>query len=380
MYKYFPYKTMNHHEILLYGFHFSFLFIFILAVIRDLLFGNYFNASINFSALVTTAFSYYLLHFWSKKELASYLIIAIAVIPLYILIYFNHFGNMVIIYVILLPLATFFLIPFKKALIINGFIYILLIGILYYLSIAQPETPIINNPLALINIAFVSMLTVFFGIFYHLAIESTLSSLIYSNSQKDILLCEVHHRVKNNLNVAASMLGLQALQESSELQPHILKSKSRIEAIATVHEMLYRQESFDKVRFYDYVLRLEKLLGKAYKHDNTYQFNLNVDRDLALPLDTMVQLGLILNEMITNSLKYAKNPQGLQIDISMTQTSEGYLFNYKDNGIEYLDTDQMTQQKGLGMRLIELSTQQIEGRLEIYYMNGLSYIIRMEDA
>ncbi|AKF25364.1 hypothetical protein YH65_08165 [Sulfurovum lithotrophicum] len=371
---------MNHHEILLYGFHFSFLFIFILAVIRDLLFGNYFNASINFSALVTTAFSYYLLHFWSKKELASYLIIAIAVIPLYILIYFNHFGNMVIIYVILLPLATFFLIPFKKALIINGFIYILLIGILYYLSIAQPETPIINNPLALINIAFVSMLTVFFGIFYHLAIESTLSSLIYSNSQKDILLCEVHHRVKNNLNVAASMLGLQALQESSELQPHILKSKSRIEAIATVHEMLYRQESFDKVRFYDYVLRLEKLLGKAYKHDNTYQFNLNVDRDLALPLDTMVQLGLILNEMITNSLKYAKNPQGLQIDISMTQTSEGYLFNYKDNGIEYLDTDQMTQQKGLGMRLIELSTQQIEGRLEIYYMNGLSYIIRMEDA
>jgi two-component sensor histidine kinase len=378
MYKYFPYKEMDHHHILLYGFHFTFLFIFALAVIRDLIFQHPFNAAINFSAFALSAISYYLLHFKSTSTLSSYLVLIIAVIPLYILIYFNHFGNMVIVYVLLLPIVSFFLLPFKKALITNFLMYILLISMLYYISIIQPDAPILNNTLALINIALASILIMLFGIFYHLAIESTLSKLIHSNRQKDILLKEVHHRVKNNLNVTASMLGLQAIHEPAEIKSHILKGKSRIEAIATVHEMLYKQNSFDEISFYDYIIRFEKLLSKAYGGNKKYILKLNVDKDLTLSLDMMVQFGLLLNELLTNTIKYAKNDAGLQLDIMLIPTEDGYLFIYQDNGETPIDIDTLLNKKGLGMKLIDLSSKQLEGKLTITYNNGLIYTLRIK--
>jgi len=371
---------MNHREILLYGFHFTFLFIFTLAVIRDIYFQHYFNATVNFSAIITSAISYYLLHFKHQKVLTSYIVLAIAIVPLYILIYFNHFGNMVIVYVLLLPIVSFFLLDFRQALVTNLFIYLLLISMLYYISTINPDAPILNNKLALINIAFASILIMLFGIFYHLAIESTLLELIHSNKQKDVLLKEVHHRVKNNLNITASMLGLQALYEPQEIKSHILKSKARIEAIATVHEMLYKQESFEEVNFYDYIIRLEKLLSTAYGGKGKYKLNLDIDENIALPLDMMVQFGLLLNEMITNTIKYAKNAQGLQIYLTLQKNMQGYLFEYKDNGEDVIDTNRLLEKKGLGLKLIELSAKQIQGEIIISYHNGLSYILRIQNV
>ena len=371
---------MGHRQILLYGFHFSFLFIFALAILRDLYFQHYFNASINLFAWLSTGASYYLLHYKKLEILTSYIIIAIATIPLYTLIYFNHFGNMVIVYVILIPLAVFFLLPFKNALIVNILLDILLMSMLYYISIINPEAPIISNNLALINIAFVSILTIFFGIFYHLAIESTLKKLITSNREKDILLKEVHHRVKNNLNLTASMLGLQALYIPEEVKIHILKSKTRIESIAAVHEMLYRQESLDEIVFYDYIMRLERLLSKTYSGKEQYKLIVNVDKTLTFPLNTMVQFGLMLNEMLVNSLKYAKTPQQLIITIALHKEEEGYLFTYQDNGINPKSRHNLEQSTGLGSKLIQLSVKQIDGELHISYNQGLVYQLRLQNA
>ena len=379
MYQYFPYKQMGHQQILLYGFHFSFIVIFSLAVVRDLMFGNIFNASINFIGFFSTVISYYLLHFKHKERLASYLIIFIAIIPLYILIYFNHFGNMVIVYVILIPLAVFLLLRFKEALIFNLFIFLLLIVMLYYISIVQPNAPILNNPKALINITFVSILTMFFGIFYHMAIESHMKKLIHSNKQKDILLQEVHHRVKNNLNLTAAMLGLQALNTSDEVKMHLLKSKTRIESIAAVHEMLYQQESFDQIRFYDYIIKLESLLSKAYSGKEKYELRINVDKDLTFPLNTMVQFGLMLNELLANTLKHAKNRQGLVISISLRKENGYYIFIYHDNGINPKSKEELETHSGLGSKIIRLGAKQIEGELSIYYKNGLTYKLEIKD-
>jgi two-component sensor histidine kinase len=251
---------------------------------------------------------------------------------------------------------------------------------LYYISIIQPDAPILSNTLALINIAFASILIMLFGIFYHLAIESTLSKLIHSNRQKDILLKEVHHRVKNNLNVTASMLGLQAIHEPDEIKSHILKGKSRIEAIATVHEMLYKQNSFDEISFHDYIIRLEKLLSKAYGGNTKYTLQLNVDKDLTLSLDMMVQFGLLLNELLTNTIKYAKNDAGLQLNIILIPEVDGYLFIYKDNGTTEIDVDMLLTKKGLGMKLIDLSAKQLEGELTIAYKHGLIYTLRIKNV
>lgn len=371
---------MGHHEILLYGFHISFIIIFTLAVVRDLLFSNLFNASINGMGLLLTLLSYYFLHFKEKHTLASYLIIFIAIIPLYILIYFNHFGNMVIVYVLLIPLAVFLLLPFKQAFIFNIFIFLLLISMLYYIYTVNPDAPILNNSKALINIAFVSILTTLFGIFYHLAIDTNMKKLIHSNKQKDILLQEVHHRVKNNLNVTAAMLGLQSLNVSEEIKTHLIKSKIRIESIAAVHEMLYQQESFEEIIFYDYIIRLESLLSKAYSGKEKYKLHIKVDRTLAFPLNTMVQFGLMLNEMLSNTLKYAVNPDGLVITISLHKSEDAYVFHYQDNGIKTLSRESIENAQGLGTKLIGLSAKQIGGKLHIYYEQGLNYTLRITYA
>jgi len=367
---------MNHREILLYGFHFSFVLVFTLAVIRDLLYIHYFNAIINSIALFSSICSYYILHFKNRLLISTYLIIAIAVIPLFILIYFNHFGNMVIIYVILLPIIAFFLLDFKKALFINFLIYSLLIGMLYLIYTINPNAPILNNPLALINITFASMFIIFFGIFYHLAIESSLAALIHSNRQKDILLKEVHHRVKNNLNVTASILGLQSMGKADETKEELAKSKSRIESIAIVHEMLYKQDDFDKIIFNDYVIKLKSLLLSMYTHNDSVTFYIEPNNKLALDLNIMIQLGLIINEVLTNTLKYVKNRDGIKIEMSLQKKENTYFFSYSDNGLIAIEKESILKSKGLGHRLIELSVKQLDGELDIHYDKGLQYTIK----
>ena len=375
MQKYFPYKRMNHREILLYGFHFSFIFIFTLAVIRDVYLEHYFNASVNFSALFMSCLSYYLLHFKGKVDVTSNIIMAIAVIPLYTLIYFNHFGNMVIVYVILLPIAVFFLMDFKKALIINFFMYLLLIAMLYYISLVNPEAPILNNPLALINIAFASMFIMFFGIFYHLAIDSSISALIHSNRQKDILLKEVHHRVKNNLNVIASILGLQSMGKSEEMQEELLRTKSRIESIAVVHEMLYKQHNFEEIEFTEYVEKLNSLVISMQTSTNDIKIEIQENEHVTLPLNMMVQFGLIINEMLTNTIKHSKNSVKTVVNIGMTKKENSYNFFYRDNGEKSLDVDALSELNSLGLKLIRLSVKQLNGEMKISYENGLKYEI-----
>ena len=307
--------------------------------------------------------------------MASNLIVAIAIIPLYILIYFNHFGNMVIIYVIFLPLAAFFLLEFKKAIYVNILMYTLLVGMLYYMSIVNPEIPLLNNPLALINIIFASILIVFFGIFYHLAVDVSLSALIHSNRQKDILLKEVHHRVKNNLNVIASMLGLQSLGKSLETKEELAKSKSRIESIAIVHEMLYKQDDFEEIAFNRYVQKLNTLVLSMQESDENIEIELTQNEDLALPLNVMIQFGLIINEMLTNAIKYSKNTKARKIAIFLTQDRDSFTFTFKDNGEKSINVDSFKASKGLGLKLISLSVKQLDGEMQIKYDEGLEYLI-----
>ena len=364
---------MNHREILLYGFHFSFFLVFTLAVIRDFYLNHYFNASINFTTLTLSFISYYIAHFKHKHILSSYLIIIIAVIPLFILIYFNNFENLVVVYVILLPILSFFLLRLKQAILVNSVIYTSLIIMLYFVYIANPTTPILSNPLALINIAFGSIFIMFFGIFYQLAIDSSLTALIHSNRQKDILLQEVHHRVKNNLNVISSILGLQSIGKNSETKRELTHTKARIESIALVHEMLYKHDDYEEINFYSYVQKLQKLIISVREEPASILVH---DNHISLSLNMMIQFGLIINELLTNSLKYATNIDTLQIEISLQKEDNEFLFIYKDNGETFLDTELLENSSGLGLRLISLSVKQLDGNLKRYYNNGLVYKIR----
>ncbi|MEA1915764.1 MAG: sensor histidine kinase [Campylobacterota bacterium] len=327
-------------------------------------------------SLCFTFVSYYILHYRDKTNLATYIIMSIAIIPLYLLIYFNHFENMVIVYVLLLPIASFFLLDFKKAMIANALIYLLLILMLYYIFMVNPEASILSNSKALINIAFASMFIVFFGIFYHLAVESSLKAMIKSNRQKDMLLKEVHHRVKNNLNITASMLGLQAMNDIPEVKKQLLKSKKRIETISAVYEMLYAQDDCEKINFHDYTLSLFQM----YDSQNNCILELDMDKNLTLYLDKMVQFGLMINEMMTNTIKYAKNDEQLRIKIMLSLNENQYTFKYQDNGKVRINIDELFDSKGLGMNLIDISVKQLDGNLKCNYSDGLCYEVRFYDA
>ncbi len=378
--RFFPYDQLHHRTILLYGFHFSFAFIFFLAPIRDIIFGNYFNLFINSTAFFVVLWSYYQLNYKKRIALATFLILAVALVPLYILIYYNSFANLVVVYVILLPLAAFFLLDFKPAMATVFAIYLSLAGLLYMIALKNPLEPTLHNPLALINIAFASILIMSFGLIYHFSIFLQMQKLVKNNTQKDILLKEVHHRVKNNLNVTASMLGLQALKADPFTAEALKKSKARIEAISTVHEMLYKEEDFENIVFNHYVERLKESVMSIYGTHENIQFHFDGDETLSVHLDKMVQIGLIINELITNSIKHTNSGVAVDIHISMEKEDGRYRFVYFEDSDKVVDEKTLTESDGLGVKLIHLSAKQIDATLHIETQTGVKYIIEFDDV
>ena len=374
---------MNYKLIILYGFHFSYAFIFSLAVIRDIIMQLGFNGFINASAVITTVISYYLLHFKHKQKTATILTLLVAVVPLYTLIYFNPMINLVIIYVMLLPLATFFLFKFKLAIQINSLIYISFFALLYAIYLNHPDDIILNNLKALINISFASILITSFGFLYHLSIESTLNALIASNKQKDLLLKEVHHRVKNNLNITASILGLQTKGKDEITKDELLKSKTRIEAIALVHEMLYKHDNFEQIPFNEYILKIKALLISIIKEKQNVSIDILNNNNITLSLDKMIQFGLIINELLTNSIKHNLECENLKIIISLQKDNNKYKFFYTDSGSSKVTSEVLHTENSLGIRLIKLSAKQLDASLEIIHneQNGLTYRLEfLEEA
>jgi len=210
-------------------------------------------------------------------------------------------------------------------------------------------------------------------------VRTSMVKLEHSNEQKDILLREVHHRVKNNLNIIGSMLGLQAMQEGNEIQMHLLKSKSRIEAIATVHEMLYKQDNLKEINFCDYVKKIETLTSGMLDDEKSFSLVLHADDECVLSLDIMIQFGLIINEMFTNTLKYAKNSAGLRVEISLQRVNNRYIFSYEDNGTNPLVVDEINNSKGLGTKLINICVRQLQGEISREYSDGLLYKLHFKN-
>jgi len=378
-FKYFPYKDLDHTLILLYGFHLSFFIVFSVSILPDYFLESPVGFYIDFISAIATVLSYYLLHYKNKVLAAKIIIVSLSLLSVFGLIYINHSNHLDAIYIILLPIVTFYLFKLKEAIVISSIIYSFLLGLLYYIYLINPEDFLYSDSYILINFFLATIMVFIFGVFYHLGVESSFLKLQASNRQKDILLKEVHHRVKNNLNVTASMIGLQAMRESKEVKEQLIKSKSRIEAIAIVHEMLYKQDDFSQIIFNEYVKKLDQLVVSLFCANNHVSIKLEENNGLTLSLDTMIQLGIMINEMLINTFKHAKH-DALCINISLKKEQKNYVLNYKDNGKNKVDTAKLLDSKGLGMKLIQLNVKQLHSKVDIKYNNGLSYEMRFKDA
>jgi PAS domain S-box-containing protein len=200
-----------------------------------------------------------------------------------------------------------------------------------------------------------------------------------SLAEKESLLGEIHHRVKNNLTVVYSLLELQSMKESNEKILRVFKeSQTRIKAMALVHEKLYRSTSFSRIELTNYLQDLVTFIVKAM--DSTHM-NVQVQisgQEVFLDIRDAVPCGLMMNEIVTNSVKYAF--AGV-VDPKITITTELIGTHakviVKDNGPGLPPDFKPQEANSLGLRLIKSFVNQIKGELKIYQDNGLCYEIKI---
>lgn len=194
-------------------------------------------------------------------------------------------------------------------------------------------------------------------------------------AQKDILIKEIHHRVKNNLQVIVSML---AIQENDKQLPEtiavIRDIKARVTAMSTVHNKLYAKSDFEHIELGNYVDELIDLLLNMH---NNQQINMVKRIDMEthkVDLTYSIPLGLIVAEIISNAVKYAFIPNKEAIlEIRGEKTANLYILSIKDNG-KGIDNNTI-EHKGLGFLLIDILCKQIDAKLERKSDNGLETII-----
>ncbi len=188
-----------------------------------------------------------------------------------------------------------------------------------------------------------------------------------SLKEKEVLLKEIHHRVKNNLQIISSLLRLQSGYIKDEQAFDIFKdSQNRVRAMAMIHENLYQSHDLARIEFSEYIHNLSNNLMRCYGSQRNISINLNIDKAL-LRIDTAIPCGLIINELISNSMKHAfvNSEYGeIFVDFFMIRKGE-YSLNVSDNGVgitSETNSNSPTNQS-LGLELVRELVEQLEGKI-----------------
>ncbi len=195
--------------------------------------------------------------------------------------------------------------------------------------------------------------------------------------EKEYLLKEIHHRVKNNLQVISSLLSMQSRKATDPKEKETLtESQNRVKSIALVHEGLYQSKSLDKIDYGEYLRKLVTHLFESFSIDPARIKRTISAKDVYVNIDQAVPCSLILNEMLTNSFKYAF-PEGRSGEITILFTLEGtnYTLDYRDNGVGIPEGTRLERSGSLGMQLITGLTRQLDGNITIDTTSGVHYTI-----
>ncbi|REE81823.1 two-component sensor histidine kinase [Lutibacter oceani] len=197
------------------------------------------------------------------------------------------------------------------------------------------------------------------------------------NKEKEFLLKEIHHRVKNNLEIISSLLSLQAAQiDDTNIINAIQVSQNRVYSISMIHQRLYQGKKLGLIEMKDYLIYLGSHILESFGFENSIELDYQVDF-IELDIDTSIPLGLIVNELLTNSFKYAfpNNRKG-KIIISLKKIDQhSLLLKITDNGIGINENEKNT---GFGTQLINLLTQQLDGELKLETNGGTSISLKFK--
>ncbi len=219
--------------------------------------------------------------------------------------------------------------------------------------------------------------------FYTLALQRvrTEEKVRESLQEQKLLLREIHHRVKNNLQIISSLLNLQSqYMEDEETQKVFLESKNRVKSMALIHEKLYRSSSLAHINFEDYVESLVESLIYSYM-DVSANIKTKIDlKDIYLNIDTAIPCGLIINELVSNSLKHAFPDSEGTIKIEMKGRDGEYLLKVCDNGTGFPLEIDFKNTETLGMQLINSLVIQLDGSIELLNKKGACFRINIKES
>ena len=197
--------------------------------------------------------------------------------------------------------------------------------------------------------------------------------------EKEVLLREIHHRVKNNLQIISSLLNLQTRCVEGEETINVLKeSQNRVKTMAMVHEKLYQSEDLKDVNFKEYIENLVSDLFYSYGvKKGTIDLQIDAD-DIKMDIDTAIPCGLIINELVTNSLKYAfpgsNDKDIVKVGFKRLQKNKLKLF-ISDNGVGLPENLDVENVETLGLKMVTILVNQLKGTLEVYRIGGTEFKI-----
>jgi len=195
--------------------------------------------------------------------------------------------------------------------------------------------------------------------------------------EKEVLLKEIHHRVKNNMQIISSLMSIQTRYLDDEESINVLKeSQNRVKSMSMIHEKLYRSKKFDKVYFAEYIENLVWDLFYSYSIEKGKIEPILEIEDVKLNIETSVPLGLIITELVSNCLKYAF-PCSLNgsLLVSLKNLGEKYELIIKDDGIGFPENIDYKNTDSLGLQLVNSLTDQIDGEIELNTCNGTEFRI-----
>ncbi|MBK6523330.1 MAG: sensor histidine kinase [Sphingobacteriaceae bacterium] len=237
-----------------------------------------------------------------------------------------------------------------------------------------------NAPEALNNLRTINL---FFGLFTTLLFVVSISyeSIRQENlikgmlNEKEVLLAEVFHRVKNNMNIITSLLNLKKNASSSpEVQDALEECRNRVFSMALVHQKIYSTKNIAKLNFKEYINELVNALRESVG-SNQAIIELECEA-IDLELSNAIPSGLILNELITNSFKHATTPKGnLRVSIWIKQLNKEVMLSYKDNGPGLPEQESMNADT-LGLVLIKSLAEQLDAKFEFGNEKGFTFDLK----
>jgi len=351
-------------EIFIIGFYIRVIIIMVLASILDFIIDNYIDVFFDILFAIIIIIGLFFFNYTNNINFASHFIVITISIGSYIFLITSNLA--IPTFMPLVSLSYFLLFSLKRSL-LYSLIHQIVITVIYIYAYYNYYNYFDARTVVATYMA--SILMILLGVVYYISVENSYQKLYQANREKEILLYELNHRVKNNLQIILSIIQLQSF--NSKEKDKFLDLENRIGAIAKTYDMLILNSAIQHVNMQKYISEIILNIKSSFPIEAN--ISVNIDSNIQLPLKSATYIGLIINELVTNSYKYAfRDKESGEIDILFTKDKNKYRLIVEDNGIGFIEDIE----KSLGLNLVySLVKEQLNGKIICSSKKGTKYII-----